>query len=165
LGSFNRKFGKICFILDIRRRPQRKHFEKYIGVGYKDKGAAKVEHNDGSPSWQTITAEGEAKFNEIVAANSRKVAQSKSEKRISTLSLEVSSLNSYKGNKRVLLVEYSIDNLKVFLEDIFSDVCPHSEMAKESIISKFKCYIPINYKGKKGFVVNECSPSRNISYL
>ena len=33
-------------------RPQR-----YIGVGYRDKGTARVDHIDGSPSWQDVAAQ------------------------------------------------------------------------------------------------------------
>lgn len=37
--------------LKYRRREKRHHFQRYVGVGYKDKGAATDVSHDGSPSW------------------------------------------------------------------------------------------------------------------
>lgn len=42
--------------LKYTRRPKRIHQERYIGVGYKDKGNHSSPHLDGSPSWGDITS-------------------------------------------------------------------------------------------------------------
>lgn len=71
---FGRLRGKTQqFIIKMDLRPKRNHFEKYIGVGYKDKGTAKEESWDGFHSWQEITSTGESKLNEVIRANSRKL--------------------------------------------------------------------------------------------
>lgn len=40
-------------LLKWRRREKKHHFQRYVGVGYKDKGAAKDVSYDGVPSWLT----------------------------------------------------------------------------------------------------------------
>lgn len=61
------------FLIKETRRPSKHHRERYIGVGYKDKGTAKLESWDGFHSWQEITATGEAKLKEKIRANSFKL--------------------------------------------------------------------------------------------
>jgi hypothetical protein len=45
------------------RRPVRSHFQRYVGVGYKDKGGSSKPAYDGSPSWQNIS--GQSKITNI----------------------------------------------------------------------------------------------------
>lgn len=71
---FGRLRGKSQkFIVKMNLRPKRNHFERYIGVGYKDKGTAKEESWDGFHSWQEITSTGESKLNEVIRANSQRL--------------------------------------------------------------------------------------------
>lgn len=58
--SFYGLLGKTKSLPTIRqqRRKSIKHFQQYIGVGYKDKGAAKVESEDGTPRWQNVASKG-----------------------------------------------------------------------------------------------------------
>lgn len=44
------------FHLCFDRRVKRNYPAKYIGVGYKDKGGAKFDFQDGSPSWQNVAS-------------------------------------------------------------------------------------------------------------
>jgi hypothetical protein len=67
-GKLLKKNLSILIKMDLR--PKRKHFERYIGVGYKDKGTATVESQNGFHSWQEITATSETKLNEIIRTNS-----------------------------------------------------------------------------------------------
>lgn len=46
---------RLPLIKEIRRK-ERKHHQAYIGVGYKDKGTARDDSQDASPSWQEITS-------------------------------------------------------------------------------------------------------------
>jgi hypothetical protein len=39
----------------MKRRPTRTHYQKYVGVGYNDKGTSTVCSSDGSPSWQELS--------------------------------------------------------------------------------------------------------------
>lgn len=47
-------------IRDNRALKVRSYDQRYIGVGYKDKGNKKVAHNDGSPAWQEVAASQES---------------------------------------------------------------------------------------------------------
>lgn len=49
------KFFKLP-ILKYTRRPKCKLIERYIGVGYKDKGHLSQPHKDGSPSWKDLSS-------------------------------------------------------------------------------------------------------------
>jgi hypothetical protein len=72
---FGRLRGKTQkYIIKMNLRPKRNHFQRYIGVGYKDKGTAKEESWDGFHSWQEITSTGESKLNEVIRANSFKLS-------------------------------------------------------------------------------------------
>jgi hypothetical protein len=44
-------------VIRLRRRVRRTHTERYVGVGYKDKGSSKDSSNDGSPDWKTSSRE------------------------------------------------------------------------------------------------------------
>jgi hypothetical protein len=39
-------------VIKMKRRVKKHHTERYVGVGYKDKGSSKDTSNDGSPSWK-----------------------------------------------------------------------------------------------------------------
>lgn len=47
-------FANVQFDLAIRRRPKRHHFQRYVGVGYNDKGTSTELSRDGTPSWQLL---------------------------------------------------------------------------------------------------------------
>lgn len=47
---------KFNICLKYTRRPKRKYHERYIGVGYKDKGTTSIDHLDGSPNWGIIAS-------------------------------------------------------------------------------------------------------------
>lgn len=39
-------------VIKMKRRVKKHHTERYVGVGYKDKGSSKDTSNDGSPTWK-----------------------------------------------------------------------------------------------------------------
>lgn len=62
------KFPKLVY----KRRPKRLHQERYIGVGYKDKGTATDESFDGQPSWKSVAAYNQSKEEEITTIEQEK---------------------------------------------------------------------------------------------
>lgn len=107
---FGRLRGKTQkFIIRMDLRPKRNHFEKYIGVGYKDKGTAKEESWDGFHSWQEITSTGKSKLNEVIRANSHRL-QGKSIKSARYMKSYDLDIDSFGNPVRAHLEKVIIDN-------------------------------------------------------
>lgn len=140
-------FGKLkgkpqVLKIQLSIRPKRNYSTKHVGVGYKDKGTAKVVSCDGSPSWQEITATGEAKLDEIIRANSQRLKGKVIKSLRNFQSIEV-GITNFGNPRRVDLEEVEIDSQRAWLY-----VRPYGQECFENfLIEKFLS--PINRRYRK----------------
>lgn len=154
------KDKKLTFHLQYRRRDSKSHAERFIGVGYKDKGTAKMTHLDGFHSWSEITSSYQSRLEHVTKLNSLRINfKIMSDQRVRK-SLTVGSDNF--GNPvRLHLAKYT-DSCRVFwLEEVISgkqSIC-FSESGQQAIIRRFGTFAPIEINGRKGFIENSASTS------
>lgn len=143
-------FGKLRnktqkFILKIHNKPKRNHFQKFIGVGYKDKGTAKLESWDGFHSWQEVSAEFEARLDEIVRINSEKLRFKKKEPCYEQRSVEV-DVDNFGNPVKIHLEKILIDSKIVAWREVIE---PTSDVRLKFF------HLLSNTKRKKGKSVSE----------
>lgn len=147
-----RKLGKLSFTIAVRRREKKNHFEKYIGVGYKDKGAAKVESEDGFHSWQEIAGTEVYRLKEVIASNSRNINENLLKDSNVLMSLEVGQ-DSFGNPVKVHLKQYTdeLDRV-IFLEEHYSKVNCHHPRCRSVIVREMKHFVPVYLRGRRGLV-------------
>jgi len=73
----NEYYGKVAnsepIILGHYRRPKKQHHWRFVGVGYKDKGSAKIPNIDCSPSWQEVAQYGDRTTEITEYTNARRI--------------------------------------------------------------------------------------------
>jgi len=153
----------LVFNLKYRRRPVRKHSEKYIGVGYKDKGSSRKEHLDGTPSWQLTVAEEEDNLKRLQIQNMNLVKNPKfiqySTRKIVEREYSRDDYQRFKvytfDSDEIMWISTS-DYMGALHSPIVSNELKTIALTfcrKKKGIGKREHYIPILYNGHEGFIV------------
>jgi len=136
------------FSLVYRRRPKRQHFQRYVGVGYSDKGAAKIISTDASPSWQTTAGSYQKVVKEAAYGNSIRAKSLRISSR-SVISLPVGK--TLDGRRR--FDKFSILTTKcgkkILLNDLPTKTSVTWEVLEKLVTDLESGFFPLKYKGNK----------------
>lgn len=140
--------------LRTKRRKKRNHFQKFIGVGYSDKGAARNSSTDGSPSWQRASGEYQNVLENIVFMNSFKIREHK------VLLSQRKSIpigKTMDGSKRFFEFNEQIleDGTKVLLAENSNRFPVTWEIISEATNDLGSGFFPVEFKDKAGSIILE----------
>lgn len=144
--------GLLNFTLAVKRREKKNHFEKYIGVGYKDKGTAKNETEDGTPSWEEITGTGLHRLREVKASNTSWVETKSFSDQKETKSLEV-GVTRFGNPSRLHLRKFSGEHGIVIWLDDCDKLSSHSSVCFNSILKCFGSFVPTKLRNRSGIII------------
>lgn len=153
------------FQLKYTRRKVKRHFVKYIGVGYADKGSARNRSLDGSPTWQELATELTGKVIELCEKNNREIGTSSKFCEYRTFdSGRVDGFNRpirFEFEKKLSengLTYYVVAKNKYFSSPTWSEI--------ESICKKHKWkFKPLLLNGIEGFIETESKSTKRSQRL